>query len=79
MKKEDVLSFIKGYKNANRAILEEKKKRLCSLTCKDSLLEYEHLCKIYEDFNKEGIKDLENKKILFLIERRKRFNKMDGR
>lgn len=79
MQKDVVLGFLEGHRRANEVIRAERKKRLSQLTVEDSLREYDALCKIWEaNPNKEGLGLLEKQKISFLLERRKRFNKVSG-
>ena len=75
--KKALKNLITGYKKANEFILEEKKKRLPQLTSEESTQEYDMLCKIWETNQlKDGIEQLDKQKIAFLVERRKRLNKI---
>ena len=77
IRKSDLLTMIEGYKKVDELLRIEKMKRLNQLTHDKSLDEYNSLCMIWEgNLKKEGIENLEKKKISFLIERRKRFNKL---
>ena len=79
MQREVVVAFLEGQRRANEVIRAERKKRLSQLTAEDSLREYDALCEMWEaNPNKEGLERLERKKILFLVERRRRFNKVSG-
>jgi hypothetical protein len=75
--KSSLLAMIKGYKKVDELLRIEKMKRLNQLTHKNSLDGYNSLCAVWEgNFKKEGIENLEKKRISFLIERRKRFNRI---
>jgi len=75
LRKRNLLSFIEGHKKANELIRSEKKKRLCGLTEKDSMAQYDALCKMWEKNQEKGdLERLDKQKISFLMERRQRFN-----
>jgi hypothetical protein len=77
IRKSGLLSIIEGYKKVDELIRIERMKRLNQLTHGESLDEYNSLCAIWEgNLKKEGIENLEKKKVSFLIERRKRFNQI---
>ncbi len=75
-RREELLQFIKGHKKANDFILKEKTIRLKSLNEKDSLKEYENLCKFWQEKGEKDLGDFEKEKILFLIKRRKILDKI---
>jgi hypothetical protein len=76
VKKKDLSPFLEGHRKAEKLIKAEKKKRLSQLTNKDSIREYDYLCKAWEaNTNKEGIESLEKQKISFLLKRRRLFDK----
>lgn len=74
--RSSLLKLLKGYKKANELIIQERKIRLSQLTGKDSLPEYDALCRIWEANSERGsFKGLEKQRISFLINRRRLFNK----
>ena len=81
LEKDVVLGFLEGHRRANELVRAEKKRRLSELSIEDSLREYDTPCKMWEanpNSDKEGLERLERQKILFLVERRKRLNKVSG-
>jgi len=77
--KSDLTTFLEGYKKANELIKAEKITYLSQLTHEKSLQEYDSLCNIWEKIpRKDGLEMLERQRVSFLIERRKRFNKIGG-
>lgn len=75
--KSSLLNLLKGYKKANELIMQERKFRLAQLTGKDSLPEYDALCKMWEaNPIKENFGRLEKQRISFLLNRRRLFNKL---
>ncbi len=80
LRKTGLLLFIDGQKRVNELVKAEKRKRLSQLTVKDSLLEYDALCNIWESNpKKEEMGGLERHRTSFLIRRRERFNRAGGR
>lgn len=79
IRKRDLLPLFEGYKKADELIKAEKMKRLSELTRCESLREYDNLCNLWEiNPHKEGIEVLDRRRLFFLIERRRRFNKIGG-
>jgi hypothetical protein len=73
--KISLLALLEGYKKTNELIMRERVKRLAEMGADDSTREYDYLCRLYSGIKKKGLGKLENQKILFLIKRRKIFNK----
>lgn len=77
--KTALLNLLEGYKKSNDLVAAERRKRLAQLTVKDSVREYNALCKTWEAASKkEGLERLEKQRILLLIKRRRLFNKARG-
>ncbi|MBI5789081.1 MAG: hypothetical protein HZA78_09530 [Candidatus Schekmanbacteria bacterium] len=80
MTKSALFSYLEGYKLADKIIKKEKKQRLSQMTFEESLLEFNNLCLTWESVsNKEGMDNLEKRKITFLIEQRARLDKAGSR
>lgn len=83
VKKEDLLRYIEGHKKAEEIIQAEKRKHLPQLTPEESLKMYDELCNLWEEWksilSKEDLERLEQERIAFKVELRRRFNKVGGR
>jgi len=77
--KTALLNLLEGYKKSNDLATAERGKRLAQLTAKDSIREYDALCKTWEIASKkEGLERLEKQRISLLIKRRRLFDKTGG-
>lgn len=77
--KKILLSFVNGYKEAEKIISAEKRNRLTRLTVESSLREYDNLCRLWEQVTKGAdLKPFEKRRISFLIRQRQLFNKVGG-
>ncbi|MEW6325982.1 MAG: hypothetical protein AB1487_00030 [Thermodesulfobacteriota bacterium] len=77
LEKGDVLTFLAGHRHANQIIQEEKGERLLHMKPEESLSEYIALCEVWDKGAPRGRLDaLEKRRIAFLIERRKKLNKV---
>ncbi|OGF68111.1 MAG: hypothetical protein A2Y62_08510 [Candidatus Fischerbacteria bacterium RBG_13_37_8] len=75
LKKENVIHYLKGHKYANKIQVIEKSKRLSQMSVDDSLREYNHLCDLwYSTTQSVNMDSLNKRKIISLIERRKKFD-----
>ncbi len=78
LKKDYLSGLLEGYKKANELIASERRRRLAQMTAKDSVREYDHLCKLYAVLEKKGLERLESRKISSLIKRRQTLNNERG-
>jgi len=77
VKKSELIKYIKGHKNAHRLLKKQKRSSLQQLTVQQSLIEYESLCQLWEaaqNKNESGTRD--KQRISFLIQRRKKIDKL---
>ena len=76
IRKEHLVKFINGHKEADAVIKKERISRLRRLTVDESFREYEALCDTWLNFSSQPLSDeLERRMTAFLIERRERLNK----
>jgi hypothetical protein len=75
LKREYLSGLIRGYKKSNEVVLLEKKQRLTQMTVDDSLNEYDYLCDLYAASEKRGLERLGQRRIEFLVRRRRALNK----
>lgn len=74
--KATLLNLINGYKEAEKKIREEKRIWLAKLSERESLRQYDLLCRLWEGMAKnKDIKRLKKQRLLFLIKRRQLLNK----
>jgi len=71
-----LLRLLDGYRKANKIIMAERKRRLATLTEKESLSEYNALCRMWDTIKKGHLERLEDRKISSLIKRRQIFNRV---
>jgi len=74
VKKEDLLRFLEGQREAERRIREEKRRRLLQLTEERARRIYDELCEAGERISRKEREKLQRKKIIYLLERRRRFD-----
>lgn len=78
LKKDYLSGLLEGYKKANELIASERRQRLAQMTSKDSVREYDHLCRLYAVLEKRGLERLERRKISSLIKIRQTLNNKRG-
>lgn len=75
--KESLQRYLEGHRKANEIIKKERHKQLREMTAQESLQEYDFLCSLWEaNPNKQGIEQLEQLKIEFLLKRRRLLDKI---
>ncbi len=74
VKKEDLLRFLEGQREAERRIREEKRRRLLQLTEERARRIYDELCEAGERISREEREKLQRRRIIYLLERRKRLD-----
>lgn len=83
VKKEDLLRYLAGQGKSEAIIRAEKKAWLAQLTPEQSLRIYDGLCELWEEWktllSKEDLEKLDQERIAFKVELRRRFNKIGGR
>jgi hypothetical protein len=76
LQKQSLLAFLQGHKEANARIAAERKMQLAQLTEDESLSSYDSLCRAWQAAScNEGLCKLDERRIAFLIARRKRMNR----
>jgi hypothetical protein len=76
IRKEHLVNFINGHREADVVIKKERIARLRRLTVDESFREYEALCDTWINFSTQPLSDeLERRMVAFLIKRRERLNK----
>ncbi|MBI4680390.1 MAG: hypothetical protein HY753_04065 [Nitrospirae bacterium] len=78
LKKDYLSGLLEGYKKANELIASERRRRLAQMTAKNSVREYDYLCRLYAVLEKKGLERLESRKISSLIKRRQTLNNERG-
>lgn len=77
LQKESLLAFLQGHKAANERIAAEHMANLAKLTEKESLRTYDSLCLMWQNTaHDQGLDELDERMIAFLIARRERINKV---
>lgn len=80
IRKEDLLQFIAGHARANEIIAQERRQRLAHLSVEEARREYEDLCALWEAHASRFPGDeWEVLRLDFLLERRRRFDRIGGR